>query len=137
MAGNTESIITLGSGSKIDVEVGGHLIHTDQSRADGGDDSAPAPFSLFVASLGACAGFYVASFLRSRELPTAGVRLRQRLNYDAATYSLKSIDIDVEVPPDFPEKYRAALLRAVDICAVKRAIQAQPSFNTSVVTTAA
>ena len=95
MAGNSEVIITLGSGSKVDVEVGGHLIHTDQ--------------------------------------PTAGVRLRQRLNYDATARALQSIDIDVEVPPSFPEKYRAALVHAVDTCAVKRAIQAQPSFTTKVV----
>lgn len=136
MAGSSEVIVTLGGGSKVDVEVGGHLIHTDQSRKDGGDDSAPAPFSLFVASLGTCAGYYVQSFLKARELSTSGVRLRQRLNYDPATRMLKSIDIDIEVPPDFPEKYRSALVHAVDTCAVKRAIQAQPTFATTVVAAA-
>ena len=133
MAGNSEVVVTLGSGSKVDVEIGGHVIHTDQPHAAGGEDSAPAPFSLFVAAIGTCAGYYVSSFLRARELPTDGVRLRQRLEFDPASRALKGIDIDIEVPADFPEKYRPALIKAVDTCAVKRAIQAQPSFTTKVV----
>jgi ribosomal protein S12 methylthiotransferase accessory factor len=137
VAGSSEVIVTLGEGSRVDVEIGGHHIHTDQPRADGGDDSAPAPFSLFEASIGTCAGYYVSAFLKARELPRAGVRVRQRLNFDPTTGSLQSVDLQIEVPPDFPEKYRPALVRVAEMCAVKKAIQAQPTFNTTVVSVAA
>jgi ribosomal protein S12 methylthiotransferase accessory factor len=40
-----------------------------------------------------------------------------------------SVDFEIVVPKDFPEKYYEALVRVVDQCAVKRAIQAQPKFT--------
>src|SRR5205085_1350392 len=44
---------------KVEVAVGPFVVHTDQSIAHGGEGTAPEPFTLFLASLGACAGVYV------------------------------------------------------------------------------
>ncbi len=124
-----EMMVTFPGGKKVDIDVGGRVIRTDQPRESGGEDSAPAPFSLFLASIGTCAGIYVAGFCHKRDLPTDGIRIRQRNHLDPQTGVLARVELDIEVPPSFPEKYREALVRVADQCAVKKAIQAQPRFD--------
>ncbi len=133
---SSEMIVTLPGGKRVDAKVGDHLIRTDQPVRVGGEDSAPAPFSLFLAAIGTCAGIYVAGFCQSRGLPTEGIRLRQRNHFDPKTGVLLRVELDVEVPPTFPEKYHDALVRVADQCAVKKAIQAQPTFAVRAVTVA-
>jgi putative redox protein len=121
-------IITLPGKRRVDVQIGGHVIHTDQPVANGGEDSAASPFDLFLASIGACAGIFVQGFCAQRDLATEGIRLTQRLEHDASG-TLRAVDIAIELPLDFPEKYRAALVRSVEQCSVERAILAQPKFR--------
>jgi putative redox protein len=130
----SEMIVTFPGGKKVDTQVGAHVIRTDQPAAGGGEDSAPAPFGLFLAAIGTCAGIYVLGFCQKRELPTEGIRIRQRNTFDVETGVLAKVELDVEVPPSFPEKYRDALVRVADQCAVKKAIQAQPVFQVRTVT---
>jgi len=125
----TELTITFPGGKRVDAELGGRVIATDQSVAAGGEGQAPEPFALFLASIGTCAGIYVLGFCQARNLPTDGIRLTQRLEFDAETRVLKGVELDIQVPPDFPAKYRDALVRAAEGCAVKKAIQAQPRFT--------
>ncbi len=129
MAAISEMTVTFPGGRRVDAAVGAHVVRTDQPRDNGGEDSAPAPFSLFLASLATCAGIYVLGFCQKRGLPSEGIRLRQRMRYDAETRALAGVDIDIEVPPTFPEKYHEALVRVADQCAVKKAIAAPPSFQ--------
>ncbi len=124
----SEITVSLPGGKRVDAQVGKHLVRTDQPATNGGDDTAPAPFELFLAAIGTCAGIYVAGFCQKRGLPTESIRLRQRNHFDQETGALQRVEIDIEVPPDFPEKYRDALVRVADQCAVKKAIQAQPVF---------
>ena len=130
MASETsEMVVTLPGGKRVDTQIGAHVIRTDQPVANGGEDTAPSPFNLFLAAVGTCAGIYVAGFCQKRGLPTDGIRLRQRNHFDPETGVLRRVEIDVEVPPSFPEKYHEALVRVADQCAVKKAIQAQPVFE--------
>ena len=62
-------------GKRVDVEVGGFTIPTDQLVADGGDGSAPPPFFLFLGSIATCAGIYALIFGQRRELATQGLGL--------------------------------------------------------------
>ena len=125
----SEIIVTFPGRKKVDTRIGEHVIRTDQPIAAGGEGSAPAPFDLFLAAIGTCAGIYVVGFCQKRELPTEGIRIRQRNHFDPETRVLVRVELDIEVPPSFPEKYRDALVRVADQCAVKRAIQAQPQFE--------
>jgi putative redox protein len=129
----SELVVTLPGGKKVDATVGKHVIRTDQPVAGGGEDAAPAPFSLFLAAIGTCAGIYVAGFCQNRGLPTEGIKIRQRSRFHPQTGALVKVELDVEVPPTFPEKYRDALVRVADQCAVKKAIQAQPTFEVKTV----
>jgi ribosomal protein S12 methylthiotransferase accessory factor len=132
---SSEIVVTLPGGKRVDTQIGRHVVRTDQPVAAGGEDSAPSPFQLFLASIGTCAGIYVAGFCQKRGLPTEGIRLVQRNHLDAETGVLARVEIDIEVPPSFPEKYRDALVRVADQCAVKKAIQAQPVFEVRTVET--
>jgi ribosomal protein S12 methylthiotransferase accessory factor len=128
MASTAEIVVTLPGGRRVDAEVGRHIIHTDQPISNGGEDAAPAPFDVFLASMGACAGIFVQGFCAKRGIPFKGIRIVERPEY-GADGALRAVDFDIQIPPTFPEKYREALVRVVEQCSVKRAIQAQPTFR--------
>ncbi len=130
---SSEMIVTLPGGKRVDTQIGRHAIRTDQPVEGGGEDSAPPPFHLFLAAIGTCAGIYVAGFCEKRGLPTEGIRIAQRNHFEAETGVLVRVDLDVIVPPGFPEKYLDALVRVADQCKVKKAIQAQPVFEVKAV----
>lgn len=125
--------ITFPGGLRVDAEYDGRVIATDQGVAAGGAGSAPEPYSLFLASIGTCAGIYVLSFCRNHDLPTEGVFLTQRMQYDPTARRMARIDLQIHVPPDFPEKYLKALERSAELCAVKRALANPPEIAVAAV----
>jgi len=129
--------ITFPGGARVDAQVGAHTIRTDQPTHAGGQDSAPAPFSLFLASIGTCAGIYVLSFCTQRGLPTDGIRIVQRARKDPETRMIGSVELDIEVPPEFPAKYYDALVRSANQCAVKKHLENPPRFEVRTVVKAA
>lgn len=116
-------------GLRVDAEYGSHTIRTDQTPPLG-DGAAPTPFSLFMASLGTCAGIYVLNFCQQRGIPTENVRLVQKMQYDPDSHLTTKIDLEIQVPPDFPQKYHQALIRAASQCAVKRHLENPPKIET-------
>ena len=128
MASATEIGVSLPGGRRVNAEVGRHIIHTDQPISNGGEDAAPAPFDVFLASMGACAGIFVQGFCAKRGIPYEGIRIIERPEYGAEGV-LQGVNFDIQTPPTFPEKYREPLVRVVEQCSVKRAIQAQPTFR--------
>ncbi|HZZ85632.1 MAG TPA: OsmC family protein [Anaeromyxobacteraceae bacterium] len=129
MAGTTELLVTFPGGKRVDAQLGSLVIRTDQPERAGGAGSAPTPYELFLASVGTCAGIFVLGFCQQRGLPTDGIRIAQRAHHDPETGALTEVELDVEVPASFPEKYRDALVRVADQCKVKKAIQTQPPFR--------
>jgi putative redox protein len=124
--------ITFPGRKRVDAEMEGHVIRTDQPAQYGGDASAPSPFDYFLASIGTCAGIYVLSFCEERKIPTEGISIVQRLEYGEKETGKKFIEkivIDITVPPSFPEKYRKTLIKVVDQCTVKKAIMDPPKFE--------
>jgi len=131
-----EMVISFPGGSRVDATFGPYTVQTDQPPQGGGEGSAPTPFATFLASIGTCAGIYVLGFCRQRQLPTDGIRIVQRLDVDRATGMVATISLDIRVPPSFPEKYHAALIRSAEQCAVKKHMQAPPKFEITTVTDA-
>jgi ribosomal protein S12 methylthiotransferase accessory factor len=124
-----QMLIDFPGGSRVDAHFGPFTIRTDQPAHGGGNDSAPTPFATFLASIGTCAGIYVLGFCRQRGLSTAGLRLLQSLEVDQATGLVAKVRLDIEVPPGFPEKYRAPLIRSAEQCAVKKHLEHPPVFE--------
>ena len=126
-----EITITFPGGKKVNAEVNGMVIPTDQTKLEGGEGSAPSPYLHFLASIGTCAGIYVLSFCKERGIPTEKVTLTERLEYGTTPEGksfLDTIALDINVPPDFPEKYHKALIKVADQCAVKKTILHPPKF---------
>jgi putative redox protein len=124
--------ITFPGRKRVDAEMNGYLIRTDQPAKYGGDASAPAPFDYFLASIGTCAGIYVLAFCDERKIPTEGISLVQRLEYGEKETGKKFIEkivIEITVPPSFPEKYLKTLIKVADQCAVKKIILKPPKFE--------
>jgi ribosomal protein S12 methylthiotransferase accessory factor len=125
--------VSFPGGKRVDAQVGEFAIRTDQPEALGGAGTAPAPYELFLASLATCAGIYVLGFCQARGIRTEGLRLTQLHDYDPDTKLVRRVRIELELPPDFPEKYRAAIVRTAESCKVKRTLATPPSLEVEVV----
>jgi putative redox protein len=128
--GQMEQIeVTFPGGKRVDAQIGAYVVHTDQPVAQGGDASAVAPFDLFLASLATCAGIYVLGFCQARNLPTEGLSLRQSVEVDPDTKLLRSVRLELRLPPHFPQKYVPAVIRAAEGCKVKKTLAAPPTIE--------
>ncbi len=119
-------------GKKVEASWDQFRIQTDQPVDEGGEGSAPTPFSLFVASLGTCSFYYAMGFCQAREIPLEGLALREHLAWElteGGKRRLAKVELELVVPPAFPEKYEKAILRAMDLCAVKKAILTPPEIT--------
>lgn len=123
-----EMIIDFPGGARVDAHFGPYTVNTDQPPAGGGEGSAPTPFAVFLASVGTCAGIYVLGFCRQRGLDSTGIRIVQRMHTDFSGM-VKKIDLEIQVPPTFPEKYRDSLIRSAELCAVKKHFENPPTFE--------
>jgi len=121
--------IYFNGGKVVTAKLKDHLILTDQPVANGGENSAPAPFDLFLASIGTCAGIYVKSFCDRRNIPTKDIRIIQSVDFDTDKRIPARISLNIQLPVDFPEKYREAVISAAELCAVKKSIADPPEFK--------
>ena len=117
---------------KINATVGSHTVYTDQRPDFGGDGSAAEPFDLFLASLATCAGVYAKGFCENRQIDTTNLGLSMACYYNAEEKRYDRIEFHLTLPDNFPEKYRSALLRSIDQCAVKKHMITPPDFVTVV-----
>jgi putative redox protein len=131
-----DMIVTIGDGKKVNAEFKGFTLKTDQSVYAGGEGSAPEPFTLFLASIGTCAGIYVSSFCQSRGIPSEGIRLIQTHHMNESGTAIGRIVLSIELPSDFPEKYREAVINVANLCTVKKHIQNPPVFEVMATTAA-
>jgi len=129
----TEMVVTFPGGARVDAQFGPYTVRTDQPPNGGGDGSAPSPFQLFLASMATCAGIYVLGFCKQRGLPAEGIHLVQRTEVDAATHMVAKVIMEIHVPQTFPEKYRSALVRSAEQCAVKKHLEHPPAISVSTV----
>ena len=126
----TETIdVEFPGGKRVDARVGQFLIKTDQSLKGGGEASAPEPFSLFLASIASCAGIYALGFCQSRKLATEGLGLKMLCDRDAAGKMINHIRFQLDLPEGFPDRYRDGIVRAMELCAVKKHMMDAPKFS--------
>ncbi len=124
-----EMIVKFPGGLRVDATFGRYTVRTDQPEHAGGDGAAPTPFATFLASIATCAGIYVLGFCRQRGLPTDGIHLTQETEVDPATGLVSRVRMAIHVPDGFPEKYRDALVRSAEQCAVKKHLEHPPVFE--------
>lgn len=120
-------------GKKVEAIYKGLTIKTDQSKDEGGEGSAPEPFSLFLASIGTCTGVYVLSFCQNRNLPTDDLKLFLKIEKNMETRMINKINIEIRVPKDFPDSYKNAIIKTASLCTVKKHLDNPPRFDISVI----
>ncbi len=120
-----ELIIDFPGGSKVDAHFGPFTVQTDQPPAA----AAPSPFDVFLSSIGTCAGIYVLGFCRQRGLSTDGLKIIERVTRDPTGGMVEKIELDIQLPPGFPERYREAVINSAQLCAVKKHLEHPPKFE--------
>jgi putative redox protein len=88
-----------------------------------------SPFLIFLATAGMCSAVFVRSFMQQRGLPFQEVGITQKMSYDRTTNMVGDIDMVVDLPPGFPEKYVSAIKNVIAQCPVKRHLAEPPTFN--------
>lgn len=126
--------ISFPGGKKVDAHFKGFTIKTDQSEKDGGDGTAPTPTFLFLASLGTCAGAYALDFCEKRKLDMEKLKLVLEFKTNKKNHMIEKVRLKLILPASFPEKYTAAIIKAVDLCYVKKHLHDPPEFETLTLT---
>ena len=118
---------------KVDVEFKNFEIKTDQTVKNGGDETAPEPFAIFLSSLAACAGIYAKSFCDTRNISTENMQLFLDVSFKKGQAYMEEINIRLQVDSNFPEKYIKPIIKAMEGCAVKNQLHPDIRSNTTVI----
>lgn len=124
MSAPSDIVFTFPGGTRVEGRVDQFTIVTEQPP----NAAAPSPFTLFLTSIGACASYYVQSFCRQRGIAVADIRVIQH-NDTSASGMVESIRLEVELPNDFPTRYRDAVVRSAEQCTVKRHLEHPPKIT--------
>jgi putative redox protein len=112
-------------GSKVETHFGPFTVQTDQPPAA----SASTPFDVFLSPIGTCAGIYVLGFCRESNLPTAGLKIHERILRSPTSRMVERVSLEIQLPAGFYDKYREAVIRSAELCAVKRHLEHPPAFD--------
>ena len=121
--------VSFPGGALVTANFGKFEVPTDQPIEDGGTDTAPEPYMLFLSSIVTCAGFYVIRFCQQRKLPTEGLSMTLDIERNPEQRRLEKVKMAIQLPEGFPEKYKKAVIRAAGMCSVKKAISNPPEFE--------
>jgi putative redox protein len=120
-------------GDRLRIQVRGHELLTDQPVEEGGEDTAPTPTELFLASLAACAGFYAERFLRRHELPTEGLVIACEWAWAHDPMRVGGVELTVDAPGLTPERYQA-FERVIEHCTIHNTLRKPPEVRFKVLT---
>ena len=124
-----EMEILFPGGKRVDSMYKGFVVHTDQPKEEGGDGSAPEPYDLLLSAVGTCIGVNVLYFCESRSIPFEDIRITMSIDKNDKTHLVERAQIHIQLPDNFPGKYRAAVKRVADNCAVKRTFTNPPEIT--------
>ncbi len=109
-----------------------HTIACDQPPDNGGFDEGMTPPELLLASLGSCAGFYAAYYLRKNNLATEGTRVRVTADKVKNPARMDNFSIQVEVPRELSDEHRKGVEQAVQHCLIKNTMLHPPQITLEV-----
>lgn len=123
--------VTYAGGDRLRIDVRGHELGADQPVEDGGEDTAPTPTELFLASLSACVAFYAERFLRRHELSTQGLKVICGYAWAANPTRVGEIDLTIKAPGITASK-REAFVRVIEHCTVHNTLEHPPKVRVHV-----
>jgi len=109
-----------------------HAITCDQPPENGGFDEGMTPPELFLASLGSCAAYYAAEYLRQKNLAVEGTRVRISAEKVPNPPRIDNIRIEVDLPLACDERDRAGVDRAVHRCLIHNTLMSPPRVEIAI-----
>src|SRR5690348_11948160 len=109
----------------------GHRIVSDQPASNGGSDTGMTPPEFLLASLGTCAGYYAAQYLKNHSLECPELEVLVTAEKAKQPARVGSFTISV-MAPGVPETHQAGLLRAVQACLIHNTLLHAPKIETAV-----
>jgi ribosomal protein S12 methylthiotransferase accessory factor len=124
--------VTFPGNLAVEAKIRDYTLLTDQPEKSGGDGSGPTPFELFTSSIATCAGFFAVKFCRARKIDTTNMSLKMHYEWDKDLKRYPKMSVELQLPDNFPDKYRSAIIKAMEQCVVKQHIQQPPEFDITV-----
>ena len=118
---------------KFEARARGHRVICDQPPDNGGSDSGMTPPEYLLVSLGTCAGFYAAQYLKARSLPSQGLEVKVSAEKATQPARLSQFRIEVAVSGLDPQ-HQPGVLRAVKACLIHNTLIHAPAIETVVST---
>ena len=113
---------------KFEAVARGHRVICDQPCGNHGGDTGMTPPEFLLTSLGTCAGYYAAEYLRTRALSTKGLAVRVDAEKLTGPARLASFRVEVTVP-DLDPQHKAGLMRAVKACLIHNTLLHAPAIE--------
>src|ERR1035437_1516377 len=114
---------------KFDINIRGHVVRVDQPVKDGGEDTAPTPTELFIASLASCVVFYARRYLTRHDLPTDGLAVEATFEMGAKPARVAGIGVRLIVPAGVLVERLDALLAVASHCTVHNTLTSEPEVT--------
>lgn len=111
----------------------GHEVICDQPAENSGTDTGMSPPEFLLASLGTCAGYYAAEYVKARHLPAEGLEVRVSAEKEMRPARLDKFRIEVKLPA-LDAEHEAGVLRAVKHCLIHNTLLSPPSIEIAVQT---
>jgi putative redox protein len=115
-------------GVQFEIKARQHRIVSDQPLESGGFDEGMTPPELLLASLGSCAGYYAAQYLRKHKLAAEGTLVRVSAEKAKEPARMDNFRIEVEVPGGFSEKDRQGIEEAIHHCLIHNTLLHPPTI---------
>ncbi|MGO8793657.1 MAG: OsmC family protein [Candidatus Sulfotelmatobacter sp.] len=109
-----------------------HSLLSDQPLENAGHDEGMTPPELFLASLGSCAGFYAAQYLRKFKLAAEGTCVTVTAEKLKDPARLGNFRIAVESPIALTDQQRAGVENAVHHCLIHNTLLHPPKIEIEV-----
>lgn len=116
-------------GVKFSIQARTHTIICDQPKENNGTDAGMTPPEFLLASLGSCAAFYAAEYLRTRNLANSGVSVSVTAEKLKVPARLGNFQIRVSSPVDLTAEQHEGLMRSVEHCLVKSTLLNPPQID--------
>lgn len=124
-----EVTVSQAAGVRFNIQARSHTIVCDQPAENGGEDSGMTPPEFLLASLGSCAAFYAAEYLRTRNLALNGVQVSVTAEKLKGPARLGNFQVRVVSPVSLTEEQHEAMLRAVRHCLVHNTLLNPPAIS--------
>jgi len=109
-----------------------HMIDCDQPVENGGYDEGVTPPELLLASLGSCAGFYAAQYLKKNSLAAEGTRVRVTAEKAKDPARLDNFRIDLEIPVPLTPEHQVGIEDTIQHCLIHNTLLHAPRITLDV-----